>query len=40
MNDIRVCSIWIHEKQNLHDYYCQIVAHEVRDVNVLPLVNE
>jgi hypothetical protein len=40
MNDIHVCSIWTHEKQILHDYHCQIVAHEVCDIDVLPLVNE
>jgi hypothetical protein len=28
------------KKQILHDYCCQIVAHEVCDVDVLPLVNE
>jgi len=28
MNDIYVYSIQTYEKQNLHDYYCQIMAHD------------
>jgi hypothetical protein len=32
MNDIHVYSIQTYEKQILHDYYCQIVPHEVCDV--------
>jgi hypothetical protein len=31
MNDIHVYSIRIYEKQILHDYYCQIITHEVYD---------
>jgi hypothetical protein len=32
MNDIRDYSIQTHEKLILHNYYCQIVTHEVCDV--------
>jgi hypothetical protein len=32
MNDIRVYSIKTNEKKFSHDYYCQIVTHEVCDV--------
>jgi hypothetical protein len=31
MNDICVYSIRTYEKQFLHNYYCQIVTHEVCD---------
>jgi hypothetical protein len=31
MNDICVYSIQTYEKQILHNYYCQIVIHEVSD---------
>jgi hypothetical protein len=31
MNDICVYSIWTYDKQILHDYYCQIVIHEICD---------
>jgi len=31
MNDIRVYSIQTYGKQNLHDYYYQIVTYEVCD---------
>jgi hypothetical protein len=31
MNDVCVYSIQTYEKQILHDYYYQIVAHEVCD---------
>jgi len=34
MNDIRVYSIRTYEKQIYHDYYCQIVAHEVCDLKL------
>jgi hypothetical protein len=32
MSDICVYSIRTYEKQILHNYYCQIVTHEVCDV--------
>jgi hypothetical protein len=32
MNDIYVYSIQTYEKKILHDYYCQIVTHEIYDV--------
>jgi hypothetical protein len=32
MNDIRDYSIQTYEKLILHNYYCQIVTHEVCDV--------
>jgi hypothetical protein len=32
MNDIRIYSIWTYEKQISHDYYYQVVTHEVCDV--------
>jgi hypothetical protein len=31
MNDIHVYSTWTNEKQISHDYYCQILTHEVFD---------
>ncbi len=31
MNDIHVYFIWTYEKKFSHDYYCQIVTHEVCD---------
>jgi hypothetical protein len=35
MNDIHVYSIQTYEKHILHDYYCQIVTHQVcDDVNI------
>jgi hypothetical protein len=33
MNYIYAYSIQTYEKQILHDYYCQIVTHEICDVN-------
>jgi hypothetical protein len=32
MNDIHVYSIWTYEKKISHDYYCQIMTHEVYNV--------
>jgi len=32
--DIHVYSIWTYEKQISHNYYCQIITHEVCDVDV------
>jgi hypothetical protein len=32
MNGIRIYSIQTYEKQISHNYYCQIVTHEVCDV--------
>jgi len=34
MNDIYVYYIQTYEKQILHDYYCQIMTHEVYDVDL------
>ncbi len=34
LNDIRVYSIQTYEKKISHDYYCQIVTHEVCDVDL------
>jgi hypothetical protein len=34
MNDICVYSIWDYEKKNSHDYYCQIMTHEICDVEI------
>jgi hypothetical protein len=33
MNNICVYYIWTYEKQILHNYYCQIMTHEVCNVN-------
>jgi len=32
MNDIHIYFIQTYEKQILHNYYCQIVTHEIGDV--------
>jgi hypothetical protein len=40
MNDIHVYSIQTYEKHFSHDYYCQIVTHEVfDDHNMIPSKN-
>jgi hypothetical protein len=36
MNDIRDYSIQTYEKQISHDYYYQIVTHEIYDVAFIP----